>query len=423
MNIVAKYKDILKRHSVLFGNFTYISILQIFVMISPLITYPYLVRVLGTEQYGWVITAQIVVSYCSILIDFGFKRISARHISIHRDNKEKLSEIMSAIFTMQIILWVLCLIVYLIILGSITTYRQHFWLFLFYYGLTLNELLFPQYFFQGIEKMKYITIVNILMRIISIALIFVCVNDSMDYVRVPVLYTIGYFAGGVLSLYVIYGREKLKYRWPSFSSMKYYFKDASLVFYTDVICTIKDKLNYILLGSMVRVSDVVIYDLGSKFMNVVSKPATIVATVLFPKMAKDRDFMIFKKILVILVITTVFVVLILNLFLPQVVHFFIDEDINLLPIRIYLIAPILVGASSFISSNLILALGYTKYVLSSIIFTTIIYLILLAYMYFMGYLTTVTAFVALAVLSYLGELIYRLYVMVKIEKLERSNIK
>lgn len=423
MNIVAKYKDILKRHSVFFGNFTYISILQIFVMISPLITYPYLVRVLGTEQYGWVITAQIVVSYCSILIDFGFKRISARHISIHRDNKEKLSEIMSAIFTMQIILWVLCLIVYLIILGSITTYRQHFWLFLFSYGLTLNELLFPQYFFQGIEKMKYITIVNILMRIISIALIFVCVNDSMDYVRVPVLYTIGYFAGGVLSLYVIYGREKLKYRWPSFSSMKYYFKDASLVFYTDVICTVKDKLNYILLGSMVRVSDVVIYDLGSKFMNVVSKPATIVATVLFPKMAKDRDFMIFKKILVILVITTVFVVLILNLFLPQVVHFFIDEDINLLPIRIYLIAPILVGASSFISSNLILALGYTKYVLSSIIFTTIIYLILLAYMYFMGYLTTVTAFVALAVLSYLGELIYRLYVMVKIEKLERSNIK
>lgn len=423
MNIVAKYKDILKRHSVFFGNFTYISILQIFVMISPLITYPYLVRVLGTEQYGWVITAQIVVSYCSILIDFGFKRISARHISIHRDNKEKLSEIMSAIFTMQIILWVLCLIVYLIILGSITTYRQHFWLFLFSYGLTLNELLFPQYFFQGIEKMKYITIVNILMRIISIALIFVCVNDSMDYVRVPVLYTIGYFAGGVLSLYVIYGREKLKYRWPSFSSMKYYFKDASLVFYTDVICTIKDKLNYILLGSMVRVSDVVIYDLGSKFMNVVSKPVSIVATVLFPKMAKDRDFVIFKKVLVFLVIITLFVVVILNLFLPQVVRFFIDEEINLLPIRLYLIAPILLGASSFISSNLILALGYTKYVLSSIIFTTIIYLILLAYMYFMGYLTTVTAFVTLAVLSYLGELIYRLYVMVKIEKLERSNKK
>ncbi len=421
MSIVTKYKNILKRHSVLLGNFTYISILQVFVMISPLITYPYLVRVLGTELYGWVITAQVVVSYCSIIIDFGFKRVSARHISIHRDNKEKLSEIMSAIFTMQIILWMVCLIVYLTILEFVPAYKQYFWLFTFSYGLTLNELLFPQYFFQGVEKMKYITIVNILMRIISIVLIFIYVTDSKDYVYVPILYTIGYLAGGLLSLYVIYGREKLKYKWPSFSSIKYYFKDASLVFYTDVICTIKDKLNYILLGSMVRVSDVVIYDLGSKFMNVVSKPVSIVATVLFPKMAKDRNYLIFKKILVILVVITVFIVTILNLFLPQVVHLFIDGEINLLPIRLYLIAPILVGASSFISSNLILALGYTKYILSSIIFTTIIYLILLSYMYFMGYLTTVTAFVTLAVLSYLGELTYRLWIMTKIGKLEKLN--
>ena len=172
---------------------------------------------------------------------------------------------------------------------------------------------------------------------------------------------------------------------------------------------------------MVRVSDVVIYDLGSKFMNVVSKPVSIVATVLFPKMAKDRNYLIFKKILLILVVITVFIVTILNLFLPQVVHLFIDGEINLLPIRLYLIAPILVGASSFISSNLILALGYTKYILSSIIFTTIIYLILLSYMYFMGYLTTVTAFVTLAVLSYLGELTYRLWIMTKIGKLEKLN--
>ena len=92
------YKSLLKRHAVLFENFTYISILQIFVLVSPLITYPYLVRVLGKELYGWVITAQIIASYCSILVDFGFKRVSARHVAVFRDNKEKLSEIISTIF-------------------------------------------------------------------------------------------------------------------------------------------------------------------------------------------------------------------------------------------------------------------------------------------------------------------------------------
>ena len=114
---VVKYRELLKRHSVLFENFTYISILQIFVMLAPLITYPYLVRVLGSDLYGWVITAQIVASYCSILVDFGFKRVSARHISVFRDNKEKLSEIMSTILTLQAILWLFCLGIYIIVIG------------------------------------------------------------------------------------------------------------------------------------------------------------------------------------------------------------------------------------------------------------------------------------------------------------------
>ena len=417
---VVKYRELLKRHSVLFENFTYISILQIFVMLAPLITYPYLVRVLGSDLYGWVITAQIVASYCSILVDFGFKRVSARHISVFRDNKEKLSEIMSTILTLQAILWLFCLGIYIIVIGLIPAYRQHFWLFVFSFGLTFNELLFPQYFFQGIEKMKYITIVNIVIRSIFIVLIFLCITTTEDYVYVPLLFTVGYFIGGILALYVVFVREKIVFRLPSYANMKYYLKDASPIFFTDVICTIKDKLNYILMGSWVGMSDVVVYDLGSKFMNVILKPAGIVGTVLFPKIAKERNVLLFRKTVLVLFACTLGLVIVLNLFLPQVVHFFIDEEIDLLPIRLYLLAPVIVGVSSFISSNLMVALGYTKYVLYSIIVTTAVYLSLLAGMYFMDYLTSVTSFVLLTVASYLGELIYRLRIMFKIERLEHT---
>lgn len=415
---VEKYKQLLKRHSTIFENFTYISILQVFVMLAPLITYPYLVRVLGSDLYGWVITAQIVASYCSILVDFGFKRVSARHISIFRDNKEKLSEIMSTILTLQMILWLFCLVVYVVVIGLIPSYRQHFWLFVFSFGLTFNELLFPQYFFQGIEKMKYITIVNIVIRSIFIILIFLFITTAEDYVYVPLLFSVGYFIGGILALYVIFGREKILFQLPSFSNMKYYLKDASSIFFTDVICTIKDKLNYILLGSWIGMGNVVVYDLGSKFMNVILKPAGIVGTVLFPKIAKERNILLFRKTVLILFACTLGLVIVLNLFLPQVVHFFIDENIDLWPIRLYLLAPVIVGVSSFISSNLMVALGYTKYVLYSIIVTTFVYLALLSGMYFMGYLTSVTSFVFLTVASYFGELIYRLAIMFRIERLE-----
>ena len=409
-----KYRQLVKRHSTIFENFTYITALQVFVMITPLITYPYLVRVLGKELYGWVITAQVVASYCSIIVDFGFKSVSARHVSIFRHDKEKLSEIISTILTLQGILWLCSMAIYVAVVCLIPSYRQHLWLFLFAFGLTFNELLFPQYFFQGIEKMKYITILNIVIRLVFVGLIFLFVKAADDYVFVPLLSAIGYFIGGCLALYVVFKREDLAFKKPSFANMKYYMKDASPIFFTDVICTIKDKLNYILLGACVGMGNVVVYDLGSKFTNVLLKPASIVNTVLFPKIAKERNVRLFKKAATLLVLGVTVLVVILNLFLPEVVHFFIAEDIDLLPIRLYTLAPILVGLSGYIASNLMIALGYNRYILYSIVITTILYLLLLGSFYWLGYLNSVTSFIVLTVLSYLGELIYRLIITVKI---------
>lgn len=409
-----KYRQLVKRHSTIFENFTYITALQVFVMITPLITYPYLVRVLGKELYGWVITAQVVASYCSILIDFGFKSVSARHVSIFRHDKEKLSEIISTILTLQGILWLCSMVIYVAVVCLIPSYRQHLWLFLFAFGLTFNELLFPQYFFQGIEKMKYITILNIVIRLVFVGLVFLFVKAADDYVFVPLLSAIGYFIGGCLALYVVFKREDLSFKKPSFANMKYYMKDASPIFFTDVICTIKDKLNYILLGACVGMGNVVVYDLGSKFTNVLLKPASIVNTVLFPKIAKERNVRLFKKAATLLVLGVTVLVVVLNLFLPEVVHFFIAEDIDLLPIRLYTLAPILVGLSGYIASNLMIALGYNRYILYSIVITTILYLLLLGSFYWLGYLNSVTSFIVLTVLSYLGELIYRLIITVKI---------
>lgn len=413
--------DIVKRNIVLFQNFTYISILQVFIMLAPLLTYPYLVRVLGKELYGWVIIAQVVASYCSILIDFGFKSVSAKHISIHRENKEKLSEIVSSILTIRFFLWLICLLLYIIIIYNIPAYRAHFLLFMFSFGITFNELLFPQFYFQGVERMKYITVFNIIIRSIFILLTFFLIREAKDYVLVPLLLAIGYLMGGLMALYILFFRDKLKYQRPSWGNMKYYFKDASPIFVTDVICTIKDKLNYILLAPCVGVGNVLVYDLGAKFVNILLKPVNIVGTVLFPKIAKERNVRLFKKVAILLLVAIIFLIVLLNLFLPQVVNFFISETVDLLPIRLYSLAPIFVGISGFIASNLFIALGYNRYVLYSIIVTTFIYLLLLGTFYYFGLLTNVTSFVVLTLFSYIGEFIYRILIVFKIFSYDRKT--
>lgn len=411
---IGQYREVVKRNMVVFQNFTYISMLQVFIMLAPLLTYPYLIRVLGNELYGWVIMAQVVAGYCSIFVDFGFKSVSARHISVSCDDKEKLSEIVSSILTIRLGLWLISLIVYTVVIYCIPAYRLHFWLFIFSFGITFNELLFPQFYFQGVERMKYITILNIVIRSIFVILIFFLVKNAEDYTLVPLLLTIGYLIGGVIALYIIFFRDKLQYKFPSFASIKYYFSDASPIFVTDVICTIKDKLNYVLLGAWIGVGNIVVYDLGSKFVNIILKPISIVSTVLFPKIARERNVRLFKKISVFLLVGIFLLIIGLNIFLPQIVQFFIAEEINLLPIRLYTLAPIFVGISSYMASNLFIAFGYNRYILYSIIITTGFYLSLLAVFYSCGLLTTVTSFVVLTLLSYIGELIYRVIIGFKI---------
>lgn len=409
-----KIVNVLHSNKTLLENFSYISLLQVFILLAPFLTYPYLTRVLGTELYGLVLTAQMLASYATIIVRFGFDSVSSRHISINREDKNKLSEIMSSILTMRGGLWIISFVIYIIVVLLIPIYRENLVLFLFSYGLTLNVLLFPQFFFQGIEKMKFITIINVIIQAIFIVLTFIVIKEPADFIYVPLLHAIGYFIGGIISLYIIFHGYGIKFRIPKKSEAEYYFKDALPLFTTDAVCTIKDKLNYLLLGLYVGMSEVVIYDVGSKLTSLAIQPLTIINTVLFPKMAKDRNDNHFKKIGLMVAVAIVVMVIVINIFLEPIVYILIGKSVPLLPVRILLLSPIFLGLSSYISSSLIVARGYNKYMFYSILVTTAAYVILLLGLFVLGQLNTVMSFIALTVVSYFVELLYRVFIANKI---------
>jgi len=413
-------KEKVKNHKTILENFSYMTVLQVFIMLTPLITYPYLTRVLGTELYGLVITAQILASYATIVVRFGFDSVSARHISLWRDDKEKLSEVMSSIMTVRIFLWIICSVVYAVIVFLVPIYRQHYYLFLFSYGLTFETLFFPHFFFQGVERMKYITYINIGIQAIFIALVYIVIRRPEDYLFVPVLYTIGYLCGGIIAFYIIYKSYGLRFYLPSKHQATYYLKDAFPLFATDAVCTIKDKLGYLLLGVLVSMGDVVVYDVGSRLTSLAIRPLTIINTVIFPKMAKEKNDRQFKQFGVIIFASIVVIVLMANIFLHPIVYFLIGKEVSLMPIRLFLLSPIFLGVGSYIGSSLIVARGYNKYMFYSIIVTTSAYLLMMAVMFFSNKLNTVLSFIVLTVMAYLVEMIYRLFVARRIMK---ENIK
>ena len=158
-------------------------------------------------------------------------------------------------------------------------------------------------------------------------------------------------------------------------------------------------------------SDVVIYDLGLKLHGIVAKPYMLICTVMFPRLAKNRSIIQFKKIIVFSFILTGVIVIIINIFLHEIILFFLHEECGLLPIRLFLIGPLILSVSYVISNNLFVAFGYNRYMFYSILVTTSVYVICLLLAFLTGNMNTIMTFNTISLVSYSSELIYRVWKM------------
>lgn len=418
--MIRKIKEKISSNKILLANFSYITLLQVIILLTPLITYPYLIKTIGKELYGYVLSAQVLASYATIVIRFGFDAVSSRHISIFREDHIKLQNTMSAIMVIRMVLWVTCLLLYVAIVNIIPAYRDQTLLFILSYGMTFQILLFPQFFFQGIEDMKFITVINVIIQLIFTILIFIIVKGQNDYIYIPLIYTSGYLVGGLVSLIILRYKYNLTFSFPEIEEVRYHLKDAFPLFLTDSITTIKDKLNYILLGICVNMSDVVIYDFGAKLTTLAIQPLQIINTVVFPRMAKEKNNRQFFLFGVIVILAIILIVVTVNIFLRYIVEIFIGPNVDLLPLRVFLLAPIFLGIGSYIASSYIIARGHVKYMLYSIIVTTTIYLFALGALFFNGSLNSVLSFVGLTVFAYMIEMMYRIIILIKLIKKDAS---
>ena len=118
-------KQLFKKYKVQISNFGYLSLFQLFNMFLPLITYPYLIRVLGVELYGTVVFAMAISSYFSIFINFGFNISATKNVSKYRNDKNKLSEIYSSVLTIKTFIWVVSLIVLVTLVNLIPFFNSY----------------------------------------------------------------------------------------------------------------------------------------------------------------------------------------------------------------------------------------------------------------------------------------------------------
>lgn len=232
----------------LLSNFVSLFVLQGLNYLLPLLTFPYLVRVLGVENFGLLAFATAIITYLGILTDYGFNLTATKDVAVHREDKKKLTEIFSSVMIIKTGLMLLSFWALIILVFSFKKFSLHWDIYLLTFGVVFGQTLFPVWFFQGMEKMKYITYLNIVSKFIFAVSIFVLVKDKGDVWIVPLLTSISFIAVGVCSLFMVKKLFGVGFKTQNIKTITLYLKSGWHVFVSRFYASMYTTMNTFLLG-------------------------------------------------------------------------------------------------------------------------------------------------------------------------------
>ena len=261
-------------------NFIYNIIYQILVLIIPLITMPYVSRVLGSDGIGTYSYTYSIVYYFMIFSMLGLNNYGNRSIAKVRDDKKKLSQTFKEIHLLQIITTSVMIVIYVLFLFVVRKYS----FILLLQSLYLISCMFDvNWFFFGIEKFKLTVTRNTIIKILSLILIFVIVKNKGDVWK----YTLILSFSTLLSQLLLWPFVK-KYTFPvkvKVVDMKKHFIPCLKLFLPVIAVTIYKVMDKTMLGFMASVGDVGFYENAEKILNMPNSIIAALGTVMLPRMS------------------------------------------------------------------------------------------------------------------------------------------
>jgi len=360
----------------LLSNFLSLSVLQGANYILPLITLPYLVRVLGVEYFGLLAFAGATVAYFNILTDYGFNLTATREISIHRDDKAKVIEIFSSVMTIKFILMFLSLLLLTILVFSFEKFSKDALVYFLTFGTVIGQVLFPVWFFQGMERMKYITYLNILAKSIFTVAIFIFVTKQSDFWIVPLLTSIGFIVAGIWSLYLVKKEFGVRFEFQNIKTLKYYLNEANYIFLSNISVSLYTQSTILVLGIFTNNTIVGYYAVADKLINAVKQLITPVSQTLFPFISKQANtsketaLKIVKKLLIVLAPISFLFSLLFFIYSKEIIIFIFGRQAvdSIIIFKILAIIPTLVVLDTLFGTFVMLVFKHNK-AYSKIIFS------------------------------------------------------
>ncbi len=354
------------------SNFFSLGLLQGVNCLIPVLVIPFIVRVLGVEVFGKVSFAQSVVQYFTILVTYGFDYSATKEIAIHREERNRTASIFWGVISAKFTLFILACFAFFLLSIGYGRIREDYLLYGSLFAVNIGYVLFPTWFFQGIENMRVVALINFIIKLIGTGLPVFLVAAPEDYLIYAAMPSIAYALMGVIAF--IYAIRKYDIVKPSSDKIRIernnQMKKGFPVFLNTLFAALYTVANLTILGLLTDDYEVGIYSGAYKIIGAIMMVTSMPLHMsIFPSVTRRMEhsategWRYFKRVMFYVFLFAVVVSLFVYFTSPLMVIVLLGEKFidSIFLLRLLSVIPALVILASMFTVQGLYGLGFEKY--------------------------------------------------------------
>lgn len=346
---------------------------------------PYLLKTLGPTQYGAIAFMQGIMGYFLLVVTYGFNLTAPRDIA--RASEEDWPRMFSTYFWAMCFLWIgstFCFVIGYSLVHRIFKITLNIPLFLAVYVSVIGLVIFPIWFFQGIQQMRYITILNLLGRFITLILLFTLVKGPEDTILAAFLQSCTSFFAGIFSFLLLYKMKKGLLQWPRKNDLIRVYKEGWQIFLSTLAINFYTTSDIVILGAFTNNTIVGYYSGADKLINCIKRGIGAVNDAVYPFISRKFTESVFeavkflKKQLYAYIICGFLGGCLILLLSPHIIPWLLGAKYipSIQPLQIMAFVPMIVAMSNVLGYETMLPLNmekvYTRILIMASLFNLII---------------------------------------------------
>lgn len=249
-------------------NVASLGSVQLANMLLPLLTVPYVVRIIGPDRLGLLNFAQAYTAYFTLLINYGFEMSAVRAIAADRTNRALVNRIFSEVMLGKALLWVLASVLFAILTLQVPELRTHFWLHFWTYLSCAGYVLFPIWLFQAMEDLGRVALLNLAVRVLFAASVLLLIREPEDYFYQNLSLSGAQILVSLVALRMAVRRFRVAFILPTAARMCARFREDLMLFLSSLTITLYANSTVFLLGLVSTAYSVGIFSAGVRLESI-----------------------------------------------------------------------------------------------------------------------------------------------------------